>query len=288
MNRKHLVLPLAGILTFALFHEARASTVLPDTSLQILVGANDQGADTGIVTGQGFATLSRSNTNSSGGQATAVGIVSFQIPDPSNPSNNFIKATATASGPATAGATVGGSYSFQVSGPGDYRGEVPVRIQAQGVVSQPGGTAFITNDALLTIPGLALSASNDAFQGHLLGYACLDGPNSGGCGAAWHLANQPSFVVDRTLNIPVNTAFSLRFDLVISAHGSAGTSDDQFGMIDPIMFIDPSFDNTGLFTLDFSPDMASTPLPATLPMFMGGAGLIGLLTRRRKRKSQPG
>src|SRR5690242_1578021 len=108
MNRKHLVLPLAGILTFALSHGVRASTLLPDTSLQILVGANDQGADTGIVTGQGFATLSRTNTNSSGGQATAIGIVSFQIPSPGNPNNNFIKGTATASGPANAGATVGG------------------------------------------------------------------------------------------------------------------------------------------------------------------------------------
>jgi hypothetical protein len=30
---------------------------------------------------------------------------------------------------------------------------------------------------------------------------------------------------------------------------------------------------------------ATTPLPAALPMFMGGAGLIGLLARRRKKKS---
>jgi hypothetical protein len=30
---------------------------------------------------------------------------------------------------------------------------------------------------------------------------------------------------------------------------------------------------------------ATTPLPAALPMFMGGAGLIGLLSRCRKKKS---
>jgi hypothetical protein len=32
-------------------------------------------------------------------------------------------------------------------------------------------------------------------------------------------------------------------------------------------------------------DIAATPLPAALPMFMGGVGLIGLLARRRKRKA---
>src|SRR5690349_5105737 len=31
-------------------------------------------------------------------------------------------------------------------------------------------------------------------------------------------------------------------------------------------------------------DVSSTPLPAALPMFLGGAGLIGLLARRRKQK----
>jgi hypothetical protein len=32
-------------------------------------------------------------------------------------------------------------------------------------------------------------------------------------------------------------------------------------------------------------DTSTTPLPAALPLFAGGAGLIGLLARRRKRKT---
>jgi len=32
-------------------------------------------------------------------------------------------------------------------------------------------------------------------------------------------------------------------------------------------------------------DVAATPLPAALPLFAGGIGLIGLLARRRKRKA---
>ena len=35
---------------------------------------------------------------------------------------------------------------------------------------------------------------------------------------------------------------------------------------------------------DPSPDIASTPLPAALPLFAGGLGLIGLLARRRKQR----
>ena len=35
---------------------------------------------------------------------------------------------------------------------------------------------------------------------------------------------------------------------------------------------------------EVAPDVSATPLPAALPMFMGGAGLIGLLARRKKRK----
>lgn len=35
-------------------------------------------------------------------------------------------------------------------------------------------------------------------------------------------------------------------------------------------------------------DIGTTPLPAALPMFIGGAGLIGLLARRKKRKAGAG
>ena len=48
-------------------------------------------------------------------------------------------------------------------------------------------------------------------------------------------------------------------------------------------------ENTELIgTISFAevtPDTGTTPLPAALPMFMGGAGLFGLLARRKKRKS---
>jgi len=46
-----------------------------------------------------------------------------------------------------------------------------------------------------------------------------------------------------------------------------------------------TFDIAGTFTLlSGGNDLGTTPLPATLPMFLGGAGVVGLVARRRKRK----
>jgi hypothetical protein len=50
---------------------------------------------------------------------------------------------------------------------------------------------------------------------------------------------------------------------------------------------------TGLFQLTIdgqgfgvSPTPQTTPLPATLPLFAGGLGFVGYLSRRKKRKAQ--
>ena len=37
--------------------------------------------------------------------------------------------------------------------------------------------------------------------------------------------------------------------------------------------------------VSFAPDVSTTPLPASLPLFAGGLGLIGWLARRRNRKA---
>jgi hypothetical protein len=48
-------------------------------------------------------------------------------------------------------------------------------------------------------------------------------------------------------------------------------------------FYSPQFQTTGTITAALAP--AATPLPAALPLFAGGLGMVGFLARRRKRKA---
>jgi hypothetical protein len=43
----------------------------------------------------------------------------------------------------------------------------------------------------------------------------------------------------------------------------------------------------GLVSATFTPAVSATPLPAALPLFAGGLGLVGFLSRRRKRSVMP-
>jgi hypothetical protein len=107
-------------------------------------------------------------------------------------------------------------------------------------------------------------------------------------------------------NIPFNnpTPMTLTSDTLITIHLSAsaqcGTGDrtitpglseicTALAESDPFIYIDPTFALANQFTLDFSPGIgnspAATPLPAALPLFASGFGVMGFLAKRRKRKS---
>ncbi len=70
------------------------------------------------------------------------------------------------------------------------------------------------------------------------------------------------------------------------------TSGTATASLDPTFsFVDPA--DASLFEIDFSPgiingapDTSVTPLPGTLPLFAGGLGLVGFLTKRRKSATQ--
>jgi hypothetical protein len=55
------------------------------------------------------------------------------------------------------------------------------------------------------------------------------------------------------------------------------------GFIDVTSFINPTFVKKG-FTAEFASDF-ETPIPAALPLFASGLGVMGFVARRRKRKA---
>jgi hypothetical protein len=70
------------------------------------------------------------------------------------------------------------------------------------------------------------------------------------------------------------TVSDIKFQLAAGSDGSYNGS----------TWSDPENDtSTLLITADFAP--TATPLPAALPLFAGGLGMIGLLGRRKKRKT---
>ena len=71
----------------------------------------------------------------------------------------------------------------------------------------------------------------------------------------------------------LTTAFPLTGGLVSQTAGSL-----FFTSLGDLVF-------DGIETMSFEADIATTPLPATLPLFAGGLGALGLLARRRKRKN---
>jgi hypothetical protein len=66
-----------------------------------------------------------------------------------------------------------------------------------------------------------------------------------------------------------------------------GLHDPQTTAVDPATTTDPSFSSLfdGTFLLDPANAPTLTPIPAALPMFAGGLGLVGFLARRKKRKA---
>ena len=130
-------------------------------------------------------------------------------------------------------------------------------------------------------------------------YVDLDGSTGSG--------NNPAGVIQSNATFGAGQ-YSLTFDLGGNARGApAQTTTIQLGS-----FVDNITLNSGdaltLYTLNFTTNggnlsftdqgpsdqqgnildnvtLSATPLPATLPLFAGGLGMMGLIARRRKRKA---
>jgi hypothetical protein len=75
-------------------------------------------------------------------------------------------------------------------------------------------------------------------------------------------------------------------DLNVFAHVNLSTSQKETaGFINVTSFIDPTLVKRG-FTASFASDFeVATPIPAALPLFASGLGVMGWISRRRKQKT---
>jgi hypothetical protein len=178
-------------------------------------------------------------------------------------------------------------------------------LLADGTYSTPGDLTRIDNggtvleflDLTLTDGGFNEAGALATFPGFHLGTQAEVSALFSAFGIVYPLVLNPGDVVD--LGAPANAAsFVSHLGATNLGTGSLGFFDgpgfgDSYFCIStancgPLNFVTSTFftvnaANIG-FTLVRTGDIGATPLPAALPLFAGGLGVIGLLARRRKRK----
>ena len=162
-------------------------------------------------------------------------------------------------------------YYFEAVGPANT--SVVFDIQAAGSTSETGsGTAFAH---------LYLNGSSTIGSPPSLASACLSFQVNG-CGSI-----SSAFYLNSAFGAQSDTVQEIEIDVAGSTNPNGGT---YAASVDPTIIIDPGFlaANPG-FTLEFSSNVtqnsiSETPVPAALPLFASGIGLVGYLSGRRKKR----
>jgi hypothetical protein len=194
-----------------------------------------------------------------------------------SPSPSETVSASSGPGDGSSSASVDLQYFFEIVALTGNATQLSMEITASGGVTQTLVTTG--NSAQLTLTGFSGS--------QLLASACTFPAGLGSC-AAEGLANQTSFSINDSELLTVGVEYSLDMDLFVASYGGGGTKDSQSGYIDPIISFANSAD-VGPYGLIFSAGVgnspATTPLPAGLPLFATGLGVMSLLGWRRKRKN---
>lgn len=106
------------------------------------------------------------------------------------------------------------------------------------------------------------------------------GLNSSGCDGSGSFFCFKANTTPTGPALAANSTLTFVFDLTLSSGSFSG--------YDPDFKInwDGTKNNYDLVSQSLDPSPTTTPLPATLPLFAGGLGLVGYLTRRRKRSNK--
>ncbi len=165
-------------------------------------------------------------------------------------------------------------YYFQVSGPAGQFVDVSVSAAASISGSSSGSNVITYSTGRAEIFGLP-----DGLDVRICGYF---GQQSGLCSSPGSSEQSISYVASVPANSPylitmIGTAFA-------SASGAAGGAAEDAAIqvvLDPIFqFVNP--EDAALYTLEFSPNMAPVPLPATALLLPTGLLALGARVRRRR------
>lgn len=259
---------IVASLLIGIFH-AKADVVLLPPRL-VINAANMTQGDGGV-----FSSGPVSAAVSANGQ-TATVTAKLQ-PSPS------ISATASTSGatptipPQPQGATALGNIIYYFAVIGEPGSLVPVTISGSGFVDAPSNPASGSNRAVLwwrpesnPIENLIAAACQSADASF-----CTDLPD--GEKSSFNAAVSPALLSNTSYAIAMLLSLSSVFDQFYPG-------DTVSGFLDPIITIDPEFaDNFHLvFSEGVGNSASAVPLPAALPLFAGGLGLLGWMARRRR------
>jgi hypothetical protein len=214
-----------------------------------------------------------------------------------------VSATGTVSTVPTNGALAGlvltanVTYSMEIIGPSP---NVNVSVFAAGGITHsayaPGsadGSATASLSVTSTSP-FGGTPVNDSLQlsGGILTGCCLAGPGITGSAATGYSGG---FTEANTYNLLTDTIYTVTlsiqlFDSIIgnpangSIFGSSGGTESVSAFLDPLFLAPDGYTVLTSDGIGNSPASA-TPLPAALPLFASGLGVMGFLARRRKRKN---
>lgn len=188
-------------------------------------------------------------------------------------SNPSVSATVSEVDIGASGGSVQASLGYYVAYINNSPGAYNVTLHTNDSVSSPDGQRVSAH--LAFGPAASNSANFNNFSP--VTFEMADCPN--GC-PAYGISTGP-FGHDNLVQMVANTLYFIQLDLLFSPRPDG---------VQLSALIDPAFTTDilgGQFI--YSPGVFSaaseTPLPAALPLFAGGLGVIGFLARRRKRKA---
>jgi hypothetical protein len=97
-----------------------------------------------------------------------------------------------------------------------------------------------------------------------------------------------SVLTNTTGAYPVVNGFGVSLTLANGSEINIAQLSDPYYEIDAYQGISSPVNDSSIYAQPFtlSESVSATPLPAALPLFAGGLGMVGLLARRKKRKAE--